>query len=179
MEDSATADRSALKPQPWAAIPLWSRIALLALTLLVLAWAAFSLVEWPSRQPQRVDVSSPPPVKLPQSDEDRAKEVVLGWLDDLKAGRAGEYYWRDFSVDDPYAVVYGKRIRPNAVRSGRILSTRTREADLEADKHHQLKVVVMVTVQVDCSDAAGNHITRNWKLTVAGDHISMKIVGAI
>lgn len=105
--------------------------------------------------------------------EERARAAVTDWLDDLKKGEPGNVWWMDVGHNN-----YGSRVRPRSVRSYQILSA-TPHTPLEQDTKLGYRERYVVRVRVDCSDERGQHITRDWALTVLGEGHVSKLVGAV
>lgn len=159
---------------PRPKLPRGARYGLFVVAFFAL-WGVLYLLIGDGEKKRRYEPIGPAPVAVvsaPPSDEERAKEVVRLWLDDLKRGGYGDSYWPS-EVD----VVYGKRLRLNSVRSYSILSTKVGLA--EPDVRRGYTAAVRVMVQIDYSDEHGRPVTQNYRLTVAGSSTYMRILGAV
>jgi hypothetical protein len=143
------------------------------LLIMLFALLAAGCGETGARTSPTHTAASPPAAT---SDESRARRLVSSWLDDLKSGGNGKFYW--YSGPDAAVTVFPLRL--NAVQSYKILSAETRPASSsEHDMRGGTTKACNVVVQVSHGDGAGHPVTNNYLLyTYEYGHGTWKIGGS-
>lgn len=130
-------------------------------------------------EPASVKASPATPVqaKPALSDDDRVREPVVRWLEELKRGGNGRSHWRTLPSAQTSGDIYGGRPHLYSVRSYEILSVEIKPATEFQDDG--LKRLGIVMVRVEASDRDGHPNIKTYRVRVGDDGSSMFLLGAI
>jgi hypothetical protein len=122
---------------------------------------------------------APAPVASPPSDEQRMKNTVIPWLEDMKKGDRATWRFARLPSAKYGAPLYGSEVSFHALRSYEILSVSVAQKMEKVWLDDGLTKLGTVTIRVEASDSAGRPIIKTYKVRVGLDAERSYLLGVV